>query len=61
MTVLEPLMALLAFFAPLALAGVLVEWVARRQRSSHPKGGAGCRIPLAPSHMDESQGNGIDR
>jgi hypothetical protein len=37
MTVVEPLMALLAFFAPLALAGVLVEWMARRQTSSHPK------------------------
>jgi hypothetical protein len=61
MTALEPLMALLAFFAPLAMAGVLVEWVARRRRSSHPKGGAGCRIPLAPPQIDESQGNGINR
>jgi len=37
MTALEPLMALLAFFAPLALAGVLVEWMARSQTSIQPK------------------------
>ena len=35
--VLEPLIALLVILAPLALAGVLVEWAARRRSSSHPK------------------------
>ena len=34
MAALEPLMALLAFVAPLALAGVLVEWTARRRAAA---------------------------
>jgi hypothetical protein len=35
--VFEPLIALLAIAVPLALAGVLVEWVARRQSLPHKK------------------------
>jgi hypothetical protein len=33
MEAFEPLMALLAIVAPLALAGVLVEWTVRRRQS----------------------------
>jgi hypothetical protein len=37
MAALEPLIAFLAILVPLAAAGVLVEWMARRRRLSHPK------------------------
>jgi hypothetical protein len=37
MAAFEPLIAFLAILVPLALAGMLVEWMARRRRWSHPK------------------------
>jgi hypothetical protein len=38
MAAFEPVIAFLAIAAPLlALAGVLVEWVAQRRRLPHPK------------------------
>jgi hypothetical protein len=45
MSAVEPLMALLAFFAPLALAGVLVEWMARRQTTIQPKAAPAAGAP----------------
>ena len=37
MAAMEPLIALLAILIPLAAAGMLVEWVVRKRRLSHPK------------------------